>query len=112
MNKFSNTFAHYESNLEKYGEDHPLTEYTLLLALHYAPEHVKAEIDAKAQELNLLPPVSGYTDAGAAIYSFEDIANYFGVSFELVELYFSEMASLYGHEGFVVDPNTKINRVQ
>lgn len=112
MNKFFNTFARYESNVEKYGEDHPLTEYTLLLALHYAPEHIKAEIEAKAQDSNLLPPVSGYTDDGAAIYSFDDIAKHFGVSIELVELYFSEMASLCRHKGFVVDPNTKINRVQ
>lgn len=61
MNKYVNpeffkAFDHYKAMLAQYGEHHPITEQTLILTMHYTPEHIKAEMHQKAKELNLLPP--------------------------------------------------------
>ena len=73
--EFFKAFDHYKAMLEQYGDDHPITEQALILTMHYTPEHIKKEMDAKAKELNLLPPPSGYTDDGEPMYRLEDIAS-------------------------------------
>jgi hypothetical protein len=80
--EFFKAFDHYKNMVKQYGDDHPITEQALILTMHYTPEHIKAEMHQKAKELNLLPPVSGYTDDGEPMYRLEDIAKHFGISFE------------------------------
>ena len=122
MNKYVNpeffkAFAHYKAMLEQYGEHHPITEQALILTMHYTPEHIKEEMHQKAKELSLLPPVSGYTDEGEAMYSLEDIAKHFGISFEQAEQQLLRMmdnrtAVGLNNDGVLVNSNIKINRVQ
>ena len=115
--EFFKAFDHYKAMLKQYGDDHPITEQALILTMHYTPEHIKAEMDAKAKELNLLPRPSGYTDDGDPMYSLEDIAKHFGISFEQAEQQLLRMmdnrtAVGLNNDGVLVNSNIKINRVQ
>lgn len=115
--EFFQAFDHYKNMVKQYGDDHPITEQALTLTLHYTPKHIKEEMHQKAKELSLLPPVSGYTDEGEAMYSLEDIAKHFGISFEQAEQQLLRMmdnrtAVGLNNDGVLVNSNIKINRVQ
>ena len=115
--EFFKAFDHYKAMLKQYGDDHPITEQAFLLTLHYTPEHIKAEMDAKAKELNLLPPVSGYTDEGEPMYRLEDIAKHLGMSFEDAEQHLLQMMDNrqqvgLSNDGVLINSNIHINRVQ
>ena len=115
--EFFQAFDHYKNMVKQYGDDHPITEQALMLTLHYTPEHIKVEMDAKAKELNLLPPVTGYTDDGEAVYSLEDIAKHFGISFEEAEQHLLQMMDNrqkvgLSSGGVLTGSSVNINRVQ
>ena len=115
--EFFKAFDHYKAMLAQYGEHHPITEQALILTMHYTPEHIKVEMDAKAKELNLLPPVTGYTDDGEPVYSLEGIAKHFGISFEEAEQHLLQMMDNrqkvgLSSDGVLTGPNVNINRVQ
>lgn len=115
--EFFQAFDHYKNMVKQYGDDHPITEQALMLTLHYTPEHIKVEMDAKAKELNLLPPVTGYTDDGEAVYSLEDIAKHFGISFEEAEQHLLQMMDNrqkvgLSSDGVLTGSSVNINRVQ
>ncbi|MHA3115704.1 hypothetical protein E0H86_00675 [Acinetobacter sp. ANC 4635] len=114
---FKAVFDHYKNMVKQYGDDHPITEQAFLLTLHYAPDHIKAEMDAKAKELNLLPPVSGYTDDGEPMYRLEDIAKHLGISFEEAERHLLRMMDNrqkvgLSNDSVLINSNIKINLVQ
>ncbi len=115
--EFFKAFDHYKAMLKQYGDDHPITEQALILTMHYTPEHIKAEMDAKAKELNLLPRPSGYTDDGDPMYSLEDIAKHFGISFEDAEQHLLKMMDNrqqvgLSNDGILKNSNIHINLVQ
>ena len=115
--EFFKAFEHYKAMVKQYGDDHPITEQAFLLTLHYSPEHIKDEMNTKAKELDLLPPPSGYTDDGEAIYDLRDIAKHLGVSFEeaeqkLLQLMANKKAVGLPTDGVLVNPTININRIQ
>ena len=115
--EFFKAFDHYKNMVKQYGDDHPITEQALILTMHYTPEHIKEEMHQKAKELNLLPPVSGYTDDGEAMYSLEDIAKHFGISFEEAEQQLLRMMNNrqqvgLSNDGIITNPDFKLNRIQ
>ena len=115
--EFFKAFDHYKAMLDQYGEHHPITEQAFMLTLHYTPEHIKAVMDAKAKELNLLPPVSGYTHDGEPMYRLEDIAKHLGMSFEEAEQNLLQMMDNrqqvgLSNDGVLINSNIHINRVQ
>ena len=115
--EFFKAFDHYKNMVKQYGNDHPITEQAFLLTLHYTPDHIKAEMDAKAKELNLLPRPSGYTDDGEPMYRLEDIAKHFGISFEEAEQHLLQMMDNrqkvgLSNDGVLINPNSNFNRVQ
>lgn len=115
--EFFKAFDHYKAMLEQYGERHPITEQAFMMTLHYTPEHIKAEMNAKAKELNLLPPPSGYTDEGDPMYSLEDIAKHLGISFEEAEQQLLKMMDNrqqvgLSNDGILINSDIHINRVQ
>ncbi|WP_180081241.1 hypothetical protein [Acinetobacter sp. YH12201] len=115
--EFFKAFDHYKAMLAQYGEHHPITEQALILTMHYTPEHIKAEMHQKAKELNLLPPPSGYTDDGEPMYSLEDIAKHFGISFEEAEQHLLQMMDNrqqvgLSNDGVLINSDIHINRVQ
>jgi hypothetical protein len=115
--EFFQAFDHYKNMVKQYGDDHPITEQALMLTLHYTPEHIKEEMHQKAKELNLLPPVSAYTDDGEPMFSLEDIAKHFGISFEEAEQQLLNMldnrhAVGLSNDGVLINSNIHINRVQ
>ena len=115
--EFFKAFDHYKAMLKQYGDDHPITEQALILTMHYTPEHIKAEMDAKTKELNLLPRPSGYTDDGDPMYSLEDIAKHFGISFEDAEQHLLKMMDNrqqvgLSNDGILKNSNIHINLVQ
>ena len=115
--EFFKAFDHYKAMLDQYGEHHPITEQALILTMHYTPEHIKEEMHQKAKELNLLPPPSGYTDEGDPMYSLEDIAKHFDISFEEAEQRLLQMMDNrqqvgLSNDGVLINSNIHINRVQ
>ena len=83
--EFLKAFDDYQLHLVQHGENHPLTQQSFTLMLEHMPESMKQEIDAKAKELGLLPPPSGYTDDGEPMYRLEDVAKHLGMSIEDAE---------------------------
>ena len=116
--EFFKAFDHYKNMVKQYGDDHPITEQAFILTMHYTPEHIKEEMHQKAKELNLLPPPSGYTDDGDPMYSLEDIAKHFGISFEeeaeqhLLQMMDNRQKVGLSNDGVLINPNTNFNRVQ
>ena len=115
--EFFKAFDHYKNMVKQYGDDHPITEQAFILTMHYTPEHIKEEMHQKAKELNLLPPPSGYTDEGDPMYSLEDIAKHFGISFEEAEQRLLQMMDNrqkvgLPNDGILINPNSNFNRVQ
>lgn len=115
--EFFKAFDHYKAMLKQYGERHPITEQAFMMTLHYTPEDIKAEMNAKAKELNLLPPPSGYTDEGDPMYSLEDIAKHLGISFEEAEQQLLKMMDNrqqvgLSNDGILINSDIHINRVQ
>lgn len=115
--EFFKAFDHYKAMVKQYGEDHPITEQAFLLTLHYAPDHIKNEMHKKAKELNLLPPVSGYTDDGEPMYTLEDVAKHLGVSFEeaeqkLLRMMDNRNAVGLSNDGILINSDIHINFVQ
>ena len=115
--EFFKAFDHYKNMVKQYGDDHPITEQAFILTMHYTPEHIKEEMHQKAKELNLLPPPSGYTDEGNPMYSLEDIAKHFGISFEEAEQRLLQMMDNrqkvgLSNDGVLINPNSNFNRVQ
>lgn len=115
--EFFKAFDHYKNMVKQYGEHHPITEQAFMLTLHYTPEHIKEEMSAKAKELNLLPPVSGYTDDGEAMFSLDDIAKHFGIPFEEAEQRLLQMMDNrqkvgLSNDGILINSNINIHRVQ
>ena len=115
--EFFKAYDHYQAMVKQYGDDHPITQQAFTLVLHYAPEHIKKEMDAKAKELGLLPPVGGYTDDGEPMYRLEDIAKHFGISFEEAEQHLLQMMDNrqkvgLSNDGVLINPNSNFNRVQ
>ena len=115
--EFFTAFDHYKAMLKQYGDGHPITEQAFMMTLHLMPEHIKKEMDAKAKELNLLPPVSGYTNDGDPMYSLEDIAKHFGINFEeaeqqLLKMMDNRQAVGLSNDGILINSNIHINRVQ
>ena len=122
MNKHANpefikAYDHYQAMLKHYGDDHSITQQAFTLVLHHTPEHVKDEMDAKAKELNLLPPISGYTDDDQPMYRLEDIAKHLDMSVEDVEkqlLQVMESRQKLGlsNDAIFMGSKININRVQ
>ncbi|OUY09026.1 hypothetical protein [Acinetobacter populi] len=115
--EFFKAFDHYKAMLAQYGNDHPITEQAFLLTLHYTPDHIKAEMNAKAKEMNLLPPVSAYTDDGQPMYDLRDIARHFGISFEeaeqkLLSMLHNRQQVGLSNDGVLINSDININRVQ
>lgn len=115
--EFFKAFDHYKAMLKQYGERHPITEQAFMMTLHYTPEHIKAEMNAKAKELNLLPSPSGYTDEGDPMYSLEDIAKHLDISFEEAEQQLLKMMDNrqqvgLSNDGILINSDIHINRVQ
>lgn len=115
--EFLKAHDHYQAMVKQYGDDHPITQQAFTLVLHYAPEHIKKEMDAKAKELGLLPPVGGYTDDGEPMYSLEAIAKHFGMKVEdaeqtLLQVMESRRKAGLPNDALFIDPNTNFNRVQ
>lgn len=115
--EFFKAFDHYKNMVKQYGDDHPITEQAFILTMHYTPEHIKEEMHQKAKELNLLPPPSGYTDEGDPMYSLEDIAKHFDISFEEAEQRLLQMMDNrqkvgLSNDGVLINPNSNFNRVQ
>ena len=115
--EFFKAFDHYKAMLEQYGDDHPITQQAFHLTLHYTPEHIKAEMDAKAKEMGLLPRPSGYTDDGEPMYRLEDIAKHLGMSIEDAEQALLQMLDNrkqvgLSHDGVFSASDIHINRVQ
>jgi hypothetical protein len=115
--EFFKAFDHYKAMLKQYGDDHPITEQAFLLTWHYTPENIKEEMSAKAKELDLLPPPSGYTDDVEPMYDLRDIAKHFGISVEEAEQHLLQMMDNREQVGLSNDAvftnaNTHINRVQ
>lgn len=115
--EFFQAFDHYKNMVKQYGDGHPITEQAFMLAMHYTPEHIKDEMHQKAKELSLLPPVSGYTDEGEPMYTLEDIAKHFGISFEQAEQQLLRMMDNrqqvgLSNDGVLINPDFKLNRVQ
>ena len=115
--EFIKALNHYNAMVKQYGDDHPITQQAFTLVLHYTPEHIKEEMDAKAKELNLIPPVSGYTDEGEPLYSIDAIAKHFGMTVEETEQHLfkvleSRKKAGLPNDALFIDQNTKFNRVQ
>ena len=72
-------FDKYKRIVEKHGEDSDQAINQFMKVFELSPESIKQEAHAKAKELDLIPPISGYSDDGEPLYSAADIAAKLGI---------------------------------
>lgn len=77
---FFTEFDKYKRIVEKHGEDSEQAINQFMKVFELSPESIKQEAHAKAKELELIPPPSGYSDDGEPLYNVSDIAKHFGLS--------------------------------
>ena len=73
-------FDKYKRIVEKHGEDSEQAINQFMKVFELSPESIKQEAHAKAKELDLIPPPSGYSDDGNPLYNVADLAKHFGLS--------------------------------
>ena len=73
-------FDKYKRIVEKHGEDSDQAINQFMKVFELSPEYIKQEAHAKAKELDLIPPPSGYSDDGNPLYNVADLAKHFGLS--------------------------------
>ncbi|ABI59740.1 hypothetical protein [Nitrosomonas eutropha] len=103
--------------LETLGEDHADTIRAMMLAMELAPEELKDEMMDKAQEMGLIPEISGYLEDGTPMVRLEDIAKRLGLSPEQAEEAMHKMladreALGLSNDGLVVTDAAMIHRKQ
>ena len=100
-------FDKYKRIVEKHGEDSEQAINQFMKVFELSPEYIKQEAHAKAKELELIPPTSGYSDDGEPLYSVADVANHFGVSESEV---IAQLGNLEYGSDYIYHGN--INRIQ
>jgi hypothetical protein len=78
--EFSALMAQYRDTAAGLGENHPTARRLWLLVETTAPEWFRAEMNAVAKEMGLLPATYGYDDDGQRMYSLDDIAANLGIT--------------------------------
>ena len=73
-------FDKYKHIVEKHGENSDQAINQFMKVFELSPESIKQEAHAKAKELDLIPPPSGYSDDGNPLYNVADLAKHFGLS--------------------------------
>lgn len=101
---FFTEFDKYKRIVKKYGEDSDQAIEQFMKVFELSPESIKQEAHAKAKELDLIPPPSGYSDDGNPLYNVADLAKHFGLS-ESEVIADIERMNLTPHTG-------NINRIQ
>ena len=76
---FKRALAEYERIASLHGEDSEQAINAFMKVFELSPEYIKQEAHAKAKELDLIPPISGYSDDGEPLYSAADIAAKLGI---------------------------------
>lgn len=77
--------CHVEAAIKQHGQDSMECRMAMAKALAFLPEDVKAELDAKAREMGLMPDASGYTADGQPVFAVEDLAKFYGMDVQEVE---------------------------
>lgn len=67
-----------------FGDDSDQCRIAMAKALQYLPKALKESLHAKAIELGLMPPTSGYTADDEPVFTVEAIATHFGMNPEQV----------------------------
>lgn len=73
-----------EAAIAQYGEESDQVRKEMVKAIQFLPADVKAELDASARALGLMPPASGYLENGDPVFTVEDMAKHFGMEPEQV----------------------------
>lgn len=68
----------------KFGEESEQFRRAVVQCIEYFPDEVKADLDAKARELGLMPAASGYTADNQPVFTAEALAKHFGMEPEQV----------------------------
>ena len=90
------------------GDDHPLTQRALALAMEFAPQELKTIMAAKAREMGLMPEhPDGYLSNGEPVYNLQSIAKRLGMTEaetqESLQAFLADRAAL-GLDTALVDP--------
>jgi hypothetical protein len=73
-----------ETAISRFGQDSDQARMAMAKAIQYLPADLKAGVDAKARELGLMPPASGYTVDGEPVFTVDALAKHFGMDPEEV----------------------------
>lgn len=106
---FSEAMHTHIALVEQHGENSPQAKRSFMVAMQLAPDWFKDDIAKMSDEMDLLPPASGYLEDGSPMFSLEDIAEKFGISLEQAKQDFEEMLSVrtelgLSNDGVLADP--------
>jgi len=73
-----------DAAISTFGEDSQQARMAIAKAIQFLPDDIKAGLDAKAREMGLMPPASGYTTDGQPVFTVDAIASHFGMDPEEV----------------------------
>lgn len=88
-----------DTAVAQFGQDSQQARMAMAKAIQFLPADIKADLDAKAREMGLMPPASGYTADGQPVFTVEALASHFGMDPE-------EVMQDVGEFGMTVDAST------
>jgi hypothetical protein len=88
-----------DTAIAQFGQDSQQARIAMAKAITFLPDDIKANLDAKAREMGLMPPASGYTADGQPVFTVEALASHFGMDPE-------EVMQDVGEFGMTVDAST------
>lgn len=88
-----------DTAIAQFGQDSQQARMAMAKAIQFLPDDIKADLDAKAREMGLMPPASGYTTDGQPVFTVDALASHFGMDPE-------EVMRDVGEYGMTVDAST------
>lgn len=70
--------------IAQFGQDSDQARMAMAKAIECLPAEAKAKLNAKARELGLMPPASGYLENGDPVFTIDALAKHFGMEPEQV----------------------------
>jgi hypothetical protein len=101
--EFNEAMHKHMDLVAQYGETSPQAKRSLMEAMHLAPDWFMDDISKMGNEMDLLPPSSGYLEDGSPMFSLNDIAAKFGIPIEQAEQDLKEMLSVRQDLGLPLD---------
>lgn len=101
--EFSALMQQYKDTSAGLGDDHPIARRLWLLVEATAPDWFRAEMQAIAREMELIPVARHCDDNGDPVFTLQELAEHLGVSVEQADTTFQKIRAERKALGLPID---------